>query len=175
MNEMRQLLDSVKPLFESYNDYQGASAQDVYDAIDWRINQQHKKLLNKHGATQVKRAMRSVAEFHAGAEELGSSDISHMVSQVYQELGEDPNAAFRGGPEISMEDTDLSESREIDTLLSTVQEVLANIVEYANMAESGEMPADQVLNMIKLEAARSRKNLEKLTLQLKYPGRTGDD
>jgi hypothetical protein len=48
---------------------------------------QHSELLKKAGPDGVMNAARDVASFHAPVEELGSSDISIMVREVYNEVG----------------------------------------------------------------------------------------
>lgn len=48
---------------------------------------QHTELLRKAGPDGVLNAARDVASFHAPVEELGSSDISAMVREVYNEVG----------------------------------------------------------------------------------------
>lgn len=48
---------------------------------------QHGELLMKAGPDGVMNAARDVASFHAPVEELGTSDISNMVREVYNEVG----------------------------------------------------------------------------------------
>lgn len=48
---------------------------------------EHSELLKKAGPEGVMNAARDVASFHAPVEELGTSDISNMVRQVYNEVG----------------------------------------------------------------------------------------
>ena len=77
----------VESVQESEN---GASAEDVASAISRRfINNQDllSKVLKNNDITELTDAIDSVAEFHAGAEELGSSDVSIMVREVLHELG----------------------------------------------------------------------------------------
>ena len=50
---------------------------------------QHSELLKAVGPEGVMNAARDVASFHAPVDELGSSDISIMVREVYQEAGVD--------------------------------------------------------------------------------------
>jgi hypothetical protein len=50
---------------------------------------QHSELLKAVGPDGVMNAARDVASFHAPVDELGSSDISIMVREVYQEAGVD--------------------------------------------------------------------------------------
>ena len=50
---------------------------------------EHGELLKKAGPEGVMNAARDVASFHAPVEELGTSDISIMVREVYREVGVD--------------------------------------------------------------------------------------
>ena len=77
----------VESVQESEN---GASAEDVASAISRRfINNQDllSKVLKNNDITELTDAIDSVAEFHAGVEELGTSDVSIMVREVLHELG----------------------------------------------------------------------------------------
>ena len=47
----------------------------------------HGKLIRKAGPDGIMDAARNVAEWHAPVEELGSSDVSAMVREVYSDLG----------------------------------------------------------------------------------------
>lgn len=68
-----------------------------YDQVDMIANaiirrilgnvKQHSELIMKAGPDGVMNAARDVASFHAPVEELGSSDISIMVREVYNEVG----------------------------------------------------------------------------------------
>ena len=72
------------------NDYDEDQVDIVASAIIRRILtniEQHGELLRKAGPEGVMNAARDVASFHAPVEELGSSDISNMVRQVYNEVG----------------------------------------------------------------------------------------
>jgi hypothetical protein len=67
----------------------GASVEDITDAISHRLMRSGaaNKLLSSHGLDAVIDAISNIAQQHAGAPELGSSDISIMVNQVMQDLG----------------------------------------------------------------------------------------
>ena len=70
--------------------YEGATAEEVADAIKQRmfVNGMIEKALEKGQDPQtIMLAIEDVSEFHAGAEELGSSDISIMAKEVMQQLG----------------------------------------------------------------------------------------
>lgn len=72
------------------DDYDEDQVDIVASAIIRRILnniEQHGELLRKAGPDGVMNAARDVASFHAPVEELGSSDISNMVRQVYNEVG----------------------------------------------------------------------------------------
>ena len=69
-----------------------ANIESIQSAIIRRILNnidQHSKLLKKAGPEGVMNASADVASFHAPVEELGSSDISNMVREVYREVGID--------------------------------------------------------------------------------------
>lgn len=71
---------------EGFDDDEGISASDLADILCHRIMNRYPDLLKDHGPRAVVDACESVAEFHAGAHELGSSDIGAMLRQVKQEL-----------------------------------------------------------------------------------------
>jgi hypothetical protein len=85
MNRTKSL-DRIK-IGESY---EGATAEEVADAIKQRmfVNGMIEKALEKGQDPQtIMLAIEDVAQFHEGAEELGSSDISIMCKEVMQQLG----------------------------------------------------------------------------------------
>ena len=65
----------------------------------------HSELLKKAGPAGIMNAARDVASFHAPMEELGTSDISNMVRQVYNEVGVEY-------PEMN-EERDIDDSEEV--------------------------------------------------------------
>ncbi len=65
---------------------EGASVQDVFNAITYRIERQMPELFTDYGVELVADAIRDVAEFHEGTEELGSSDVGGMVREVVRQL-----------------------------------------------------------------------------------------
>jgi hypothetical protein len=76
------------------NVYEGEYDEDQIESIQTAIIRritnnigQHQELLMKAGPDGVMNAARDVASFHAPVEELGSSDISIMVREVYREVG----------------------------------------------------------------------------------------
>lgn len=74
-------------------EYSGATAEVVANAIWRRIQSRHLDLIDKYGIDAVTGIVKEVGNYHAGAEELGSSDISIMVRQVIEELASEyPNA-----------------------------------------------------------------------------------
>jgi hypothetical protein len=74
----------------SEGEYDQDQVESIQTAIIRRITSnigQHQELLMKAGPDGVMNAARDVASFHAPMEELGSSDISIMVREVYNEVG----------------------------------------------------------------------------------------
>jgi hypothetical protein len=74
----------------SEGEYDEDQVESIQTAIIRRITQnigQHQELLMKAGPDGVMNAARDVASFHAPVEELGSSDVSIMVREVYREVG----------------------------------------------------------------------------------------
>jgi hypothetical protein len=74
----------------SEGEYDEDQVESIQTAIIRRITNnigQHQELLMKAGPDGVMNAARDVASFHAPMEELGSSDVSAMVRQVYNEVG----------------------------------------------------------------------------------------
>jgi hypothetical protein len=74
----------------SEGEYDEDQVESIQTAIIRRITSnigQHQELLMKAGPDGVMNAARDVASFHAPVEELGSSDISIMVREVYREVG----------------------------------------------------------------------------------------
>ena len=72
------------------DDYDEDQVESIASAIVRRILNnigQHKELLMKAGPEGVLNAAKDVASFHVPVEELGSSDISSMVREVYREVG----------------------------------------------------------------------------------------
>jgi hypothetical protein len=72
------------------NTYDDDNVEAIQTAILRRILgnvAQHSELLRAVGPEGVMNAARDVASFHAPVDELGSSDISIMVREVYQEAG----------------------------------------------------------------------------------------
>jgi hypothetical protein len=71
-------------------EYDEDQVESIQSAIIRRILgniNQHSELLKKAGPDGVMNAARDVASFHAPVDELGSSDISIMVREVYNEVG----------------------------------------------------------------------------------------
>lgn len=75
-------------------DYDAYADEDQVESIQSAIIRrilgnvsQHSELIKRAGPDGVMNAARDVASFHAPVEELGSSDISAMVREVYNEVG----------------------------------------------------------------------------------------
>jgi len=89
----KQFIDQVNQTFEQYNTdtqltSEGIDSEDLVRSIFARMEKRQtlKRLFNQYNNDQIVSAIRDVADMHAGAEELGSSDISAMVDQVYKQL-----------------------------------------------------------------------------------------
>jgi hypothetical protein len=97
----------------SEGEYDEDQVESIQTAIIRRITsniRQHQELLMKAGPDGVMNAARDVASFHAPMEELGSSDISAMVRQVYNEVGvEYPEMNEGRMKEVDMDLTELSD------------------------------------------------------------------
>lgn len=65
---------------------EGASVQEVFNAITYRIERQMPELFTDYGVEVVASVIKDVAEFYEGAEEIGSSDVGAMVRQVVRQL-----------------------------------------------------------------------------------------
>jgi hypothetical protein len=77
---------------EDSQEDQLANIEDIQSAIIRRILNSindHSELLKKAGPDGIMNAASDVASFHAPMEEIGSSDISIMVREVYREVGVD--------------------------------------------------------------------------------------
>ena len=93
-------------------EYDEDQVESIQTAIIRRITNnigQHQELLMKAGPDGVMNAARDVASFHAPMEEIGSSDISIMVREVYREVGvEYPELAEGKMKDISFDIDELS-------------------------------------------------------------------
>ena len=84
--------NAMESQVREFGDDDGASVEDIADAITFRL-QRNPDLLGKavragsNGLESVLLAIEDVASFHEGAEELGSSDISIMVREVLHQVG----------------------------------------------------------------------------------------
>ena len=76
--------DSQEDQLANIESIQSAIIRRILNSID-----DHSELLKKAGPEGIMNAASDVASFHAPVEELGSSDISNMVRQVYNEVGVD--------------------------------------------------------------------------------------
>jgi hypothetical protein len=77
---------------EDNQEDQLANIEDIQSAIIRRILNSiddHSELLKKAGPEGIMNAASDVASFHAPMEEIGSSDVSIMVREVYREVGVD--------------------------------------------------------------------------------------
>jgi hypothetical protein len=79
-SELKTAADSTEEIHE------GASSQDLQNAILYRVEMRHPELFSKYGHEYVADKALDVASFYAGAEEIGSSDISAMVNHLVDTL-----------------------------------------------------------------------------------------
>ena len=79
-SELKAAADSTEEIHE------GASSQDLQNAILYRVEMRHPDLVSKYGHEYVADKALDVASFYAGAEEIGSSDISAMVNHLVDTL-----------------------------------------------------------------------------------------
>ena len=80
-----------------YREEDGASIEDISSAIQHRMfigGTMEEALSAGKGPDEIMQQIEDVAEFHEGAEELGSSDISGMVNQVLMQLGVSRTEAY---------------------------------------------------------------------------------
>ena len=91
---------------------------------------QHSELLKAVGPEGVMNAARDVASFHAPVDELGSSDISIMVREVYQEAGvEYPEINEGRVKELEMDLKDLTDAEFVAKYKKTKAEMQAGLSE----------------------------------------------
>jgi hypothetical protein len=89
----KQFIDKINQTFEQYSNNkkitrEGIDSEDLARTIFARMEKRKtlKRLFNQYDNNQIVSAIRTVADMHAGAEDLGSGDISAMVDQVYKQL-----------------------------------------------------------------------------------------
>lgn len=103
--------DDDEDLAEGDN-YDEDQVDSIANAIIRRILNnvsQHSELIKRAGPDGIMNAARDVASFHAPVEELGSSDVSAMVREVYNEVGVDyPQLAEGRMKEVAMDIEELS-------------------------------------------------------------------
>jgi len=91
---------------------------------------QHSELLKAVGPEGVMNAARDVASFHAPVDELGSSDISIMVREVYQEAGvEFPELNEGRVKELEMDLEELTDAEFVAKYKKTKAEMKAGLSE----------------------------------------------
>jgi hypothetical protein len=94
LKQHRRMVEAIRSELKALRE--GASAEDVQRAIINRIMIANHDLLAKYGPQKIIDASMEVAEFHAGAEELGTSDISIMVREVARNLEEQNQGVEEG-------------------------------------------------------------------------------
>ena len=65
---------------------EGISQEDLADVLCNRLERRHPDIYKRYDYDTVYKAVDDVASFHAGAEELGSSDISLMIGEILKNL-----------------------------------------------------------------------------------------
>lgn len=65
---------------------EGISQEDLADVLCNRLERRHPDIYKRYDYDTVYKAVDDVASFHAGAEELGSSDISSMIGEILKNL-----------------------------------------------------------------------------------------
>lgn len=73
---------------EILNESGGISSQDLADVLFRRLEARYPDIVSNHGHEVVGDAVSDVASFHAGAEELGSSDIGIMLREILKQIEE---------------------------------------------------------------------------------------
>jgi len=87
--DAEKLLDDVNEM-DDHPDHMEADAEEIADAIKWRITANPEtldKILKHTDMRSLLDAIEQEAEFHAPTDELGSSDVSAMVNGVMKTLG----------------------------------------------------------------------------------------
>jgi hypothetical protein len=79
-SELQSAADSTEEIHE------GASSHDLQNAILYRVEMRYPELFSKYGHEYVADKALDVASFYAGAEEIGSSDMSAMVNHLVKTL-----------------------------------------------------------------------------------------
>jgi len=110
----KQFIERVNQTFEQYSSNrqitpEGIDSEDLARKIFARMEKRQtlKRLFNQYDNDQIVSAIRDVADMHAGVEELGSSDISAMVDQVYKQLdGLEEGCGCENNDEEAERDTD---------------------------------------------------------------------
>jgi hypothetical protein len=64
----------------------GISASDLADILYNRLEMRYPDIVTRYGHEVVGDAVMDVADFHAGSEELGTSDVSIMIRQILKKL-----------------------------------------------------------------------------------------
>jgi len=115
------------------DDYDADQVESIASAIVRRILNnigQHTELLRKAGPEGVLNAAKDVASFHVPLEELGSSDISNMVREVYREVGvEYPEMNEGRVKEVAMDLEELSDEEFKAKYGKTKEEIKASLSE----------------------------------------------
>lgn len=76
---------------------EGISQEDLANTLCHRIEMRYPDIYKKYDYDTMYKAVDDVASFHAGAEELGSSDINIMIREVFKRLEESEGVTEAAG------------------------------------------------------------------------------
>jgi len=122
---------------------EGISRDDLSAAIIQRMmaTGAAAKLLRTHGLDAVIAAVDDIADFHAGAEELGTSDLSIMVNQVMKNLGSSVAEDSKDDP--NHPDTEVANSNPAQSPQGGNPAQVGNAPQAGKMAPTTGTPAGQ--------------------------------
>ena len=122
---------------------EGISRDDLSAAIIQRMmaTGAAAKLLRTHGLDAVIAAVDDIADFHAGAAELGSSDLSIMVNQVMKNLGSSVAEDSKDDP--NHPDTEVANSNPAQAPQGNNPAQVGNAPQAGKMAPTTGTPAGQ--------------------------------
>lgn len=165
--DAEKLLDDVNEM-DDHPDHMEADAEEIADAIKWRITASPitlDKILKHTDMRSLLDAIEQEAEFHAPMDEIGSSDISAMVNGVMKSLGikeaneegtpdivEQAVQAYKGKKNENMYEVFKNFAKEdLDTIIKTghlpeaeVEETTEEAVEEAKDKEPVQWPSQPI-------------------------------
>lgn len=111
---------------------EGVSAQDLADTLAQRLESRHPEVFQRYAADTIADAAMQVADFHVGAEKLGTSDIGIMTREVLQQL-ERGSAAARDLDEAKFVDVDAIHAEALREHLLANPEMYESREDFSNM------------------------------------------